>query len=166
MKQLKFLSLLTFLALSLVFAACSDDDDYSSSDLEGTWLTIQSEGYNLYTINGKEEDKDEWNEKYPDDVDLDSDVGLYIQLKDDGTAYVGYDQNKMIYNGEWSVRKDKLVLKYIDPDPEESFTQEWNILKNTSTELVIDLKMSDTEKEDDNTYYYELYQKTTYKKVN
>lgn len=49
MKLLKKFSVLTFIALSVVFTSCSKDDDDSSPSIIGTWELVKSE-YNIYSM--------------------------------------------------------------------------------------------------------------------
>ncbi len=128
--------------MALGFSGCSSDDDEpgSSSVLVGTWECTYS--YWCVKQNGVivyEEEND--------------DVGHRVTFNADGTFY---EDGEMC---EWSYKGGRLTLTYVDGG--ETYTDSCPITNLTSTKFTIE--MTETEREDGDTYEY--YDKLIYKKV-
>lgn len=138
MKTIKFLSLLMFVALSAGFASCSDDDDFESADLVGTWETTYSEGWSKDPENPV--DDGEWSGP------VEEDEKYQITFKADGTG-IGGDGDTF----KWQLDGNKLTIIYSND------SESGKILKLTGNELVVESHF----KEDT----WEVYSKDTYKRV-
>lgn len=111
----------------------------SKSNIIGTWVTIQDEGYEIY--NGK---KDTWNDTYKasDKEGLITFYanGTYENEEDEGTwTYSGNTLTSTSYEG-----KEKIVISY-------------KVLNLTSTSMVVEYSEKDKD--------YELYEKVTLQKI-
>lgn len=137
------------LLFSVSTTSCSDDDDEvgEKSDLIGTWVLTQAEGYEIYNGN-----KEEYNDSYK--VEDKEDV---YEIKEDGTC-INYDkENNYRTTGSWKKDGDYLVVSatydFNGDGKEETETEKAKILKLNATTLVLEYA------EDD------WYEKTTYTKI-
>lgn len=131
MKLLKKFSVLTFIALSVVFTSCSKDDDDSSPSIIGTWELVKSE-YNIYSNGGLKDIVEEG--------DGTENVTFYSNMTGtdmDGTTFV------------WKLEGTAMTLTSKDEDGEES-SSTGEIQKLTDKELVL----YSTHKDGDNEFYY------------
>lgn len=114
------------------FTSCSDDDDdYSSSQLVGTWIST-SYIHQSYE-DGELVDEEEYSSSY-----------IKWIFQEDGTAYLYYwSGDEWEYDGtdEYAIKGSKLVF-YEDDDSED-----WapTIKTLTSTSLVVELDVTYTE---------------------
>ena len=151
MKTLNFFLLL--FVCSIFFTSCGDDDA-SSAEITGIWFIVHEEGYEKYGNN-----KYEHEFSYPDNYDLeDSDVGGYVKFDKNGSySFSLSEAGSYMYVGKWEYKDDKLILSVLDTDDGEYITTEGNVLKLTSTELIIETHKIDNK--------YEFYAKTTMQKI-
>ena len=153
-KNLAFLFIATLL-VGFSFTSCSDDDDdinVSHSDLIGSWQVVSSEGYTKMA--GMKVDNNNNDEEL-----------LTFTFNEDGTFILITEEewNGKMWRyedgGTWSLKGDKLTIKYDDDDDENNFPEK--ITKITSSELVTVI----SEKGKYEGIPYEFYKKTIYTKV-
>lgn len=125
-------------ALSAGFASCSNDDDFDSANLVGTWQSTWSEGWAKDPKNPT--DDGEWNE-----ATTGEDVNT-MTFNADGTGIDG-DGDTFI----WKLDGDVITTVY------GKNSSNGKVLKLTKTELVVE----STYKEGT----FETYSKDTFKKV-
>ena len=153
MKKLFLIVAAMFVAVS--FSACSDDDDneIDPNQIAGTWQITLIEGWSVDNDGAR----DEWSASYPaiDDDDY------YWTYTFDGhgkmkrVSYTNQSVNNST-NGTYTVSNNVLTIVEKDGDYEE--TQEFQIKKLTSSQLILFEHRIDPEFTEEDTY--------TYKRVN
>ncbi len=110
--------LLLMLFAATLFLSCSDDDNnYSASDLVGTWRVTNEQGYEK--VNGVIQDQ--WDENYSENN------GHRITFNENGLLS-GWDEE----GDKWALSGDKIVITYAY----DGATEEWKIVTLTSTTLI------------------------------
>ncbi len=110
--------LLLMLFAATLFLSCSDDDNnYSASDLVGTWRVTNEQGYEK--VNGVIQDQ--WDENYSENN------GHRITFNENGLLS-GWDEE----GDRWALSGDKIVITYAY----DGATEEWKIVTLTSTTLI------------------------------
>lgn len=131
-----------FVALSVGFASCGDDEDegdISEAGLVGTWELIHSEGW--YKDSEYPEDNEEWNEP------AEGEDRSRVTFNADGSGLDGSEEDSFY----WSLKGNVLTLSY-DKDSESG-----KVLKLTDNELIVERSFTgDTWSE---------YSKGTYKRI-
>lgn len=114
--------------LAITMFSCGDDDDEtvgSESDLIGTWVVIQDEGYEKY-----DGETHPWNDTYPEGKG-----DTYIFKAD-------YTVGGSMGRGTWSYKGNKLTIDYTEHEDEEDI-EVWTVLELTSTRLVKEYREKD-----------------------
>ncbi len=153
MKKLFLIVTAMFAVVS--FSSCSDDDDneIDPNQIAGTWQITLIEGWSVDNDGAR----DEWSDSYPaiDDDDY------YWTYTFDGhgkmkrVSYTNQSVNNST-NGTYTVSNNVLTIVEKDGDYEE--TQEFQIKKLTSSQLILFEHRIDPEFTEEDTY--------TYKRVN
>lgn len=152
MKTIKFLSLLMFVALSVGFASCSDDDDVDSEALLGTWEATYSEGW--YKDTDYPQDDTTWKGTWAENED-ESELPAVITLGKDGKGTYRYGYNTREYPCTWSVDGNKFSFTTTDENGKDN-TVTVKIVSQADTELQVEFSYKGGSKS--------MYEKTTYKK--
>lgn len=126
--------------------SCSNDDDANADDLVGTWLAIQSQGWEKE--NGKTIDS--WDEDITDENNI-------IEFKSNGTVNV-WEDDYLENSAKWSVSGSQIKITYSEDG--EVYTEKSNF-KINGNKLTIYFK--EKYKEDGDSYEY--YEETVYTRV-
>ena len=152
MKKLFLIVAAMFAVVS--FSACSDDDDnkIDPNQIAGTWQITLIEGWSV----DNDGTRDEWSDSYPA---IDDDYYWTYTFDGHGkmkrVSYTNQSVNNST-NGTYTVSNNVLTIVEKDGDYEE--TQEFQIKKLTSSQLILFEHRIDPEFTEEDTY--------TYKKIN
>lgn len=151
----KILLITAILLAAVSFSACSDDDDnkFDPNQIAGTWQITLIEGWSV----DNDGTRDEWSDSYPSIDDDD----YYWTYTFDGhgkmkrVSYTNQGVNNST-NGTYTVSNN--VLTIVEKGGNYVETQEFQIEKLTSSQLVLFEHRIDPEFTEEDTY--------TYKRVN
>lgn len=125
--------------------SCDKDDEYSQSDIIGTWTVVKDEGVYEDKEYGERE---EWEDIYEEGV-------LIFEFSKNSVLtvrgqWVGEDY--YVDEHEYSVKGNKLITYY----EEDDYTATHKIAKLTSEELILESQFNTD---------YSVYQKTTLRRL-
>ena len=153
MKKLFLIVAAMFTVVS--FSACSDDDDnkIDPNQIAGTWQITLIEGWSV----DNDGTRDEWSDSYPA-IDDDNYYWIYSFDGHGKMKRVSYTERGVnsSANGAYTISDNFLTIVEKDGDYEE--TQEFQIKKLTSSQLILFEHRIDPEFTEEDTY--------TYKKIN